>query len=123
MKITNLLLWVKDIKLSLQFYKKLGFDILRSDESHAVITLGGFEIMLVNARGEEFFAHDADAGAKGKGVYIYIEANDVDEIYASLLKKDIKPTTKPNNWHWGNREFIAKDPDGYKLCFWQKISW
>lgn len=27
----------------------------------------------------------------------------------------------PRDWPWGNREFVLKDPDGYKLVFWHEL--
>lgn len=122
MKITQLLLWTQENKLSEKFYKKLGFGVLSSDDDVSVVSLQDFHITLVNMRDEELFTNDSLAGEKGKGMYIYIAVDDVDTMYGQLIRKGIQPATKPKDWHWGNREFIVKDPDGYKLCFWQKIT-
>jgi uncharacterized glyoxalase superfamily protein PhnB len=122
MKITNLLFWVQENKLSERFYKKLGFDIIRSEEDISTVQLNGFEIWLVNMRDEARFTGDALAAEKGKGMYVYIRVDNIDSSYDKLVKDGIKPATEPKAWPWGNREFIVKDPDGYKLCFWQKIS-
>jgi uncharacterized glyoxalase superfamily protein PhnB len=121
MKITNLTLWVQENKLSEKFYKKLGFEVVRSDDAHSVVKLGDFEIMLVNMRDEEPFTKDAIALEKGRGMYIYISVDDVDDTYTKLQKSGVAPYTEPKNWPWDNREFIVKDPGGYKLCFWQKV--
>lgn len=121
MKITNILLWVQENKLSEKFYKKLGFEVERSDDSHTELTLHGFGLVLVNMREEQEFAGDALVGDKGRGMYIYIAVDDVDVMYKDLASKGLAPATQPRDWPWGNREFILKDPDGYKLCFWQAI--
>ena len=121
MKVTNILLWTQENRLSEKFYKKLGFELTRTDDEISVLSLNDFEIWLVNMRDEEKFAGDALAKDKGKGMYIYIQTDDVDDTYHRLIKNGITPATEPKDWHWGNREFIVKDPDGYKLCFWQKI--
>lgn len=121
MKITNLCFWTQENKLAEKFYKKVGFEVVRSDDDMSVVALDGFEIWLVNMRAEAQFAHDALAPAKGSGMYVYIRVDDVDATYKRLTQSGIQPATEPKNWPWGNREFIAKDPDGYKLCFWQKI--
>lgn len=122
MKITQLLLWTQENKLSEKFYKKLGFDVISSDDEVSVVGLQGFQITLVNMRDEELFTNDSLAGEKGKGMYIYIAVDDVDKFHTQLIQKSIQPATTPKDWRWGNREFIVKDPDGYKLCFWQKIT-
>lgn len=121
MKITGILLWTQENKVSEKFYKKLGFNVVRSDDGHSVVSLGGFQIQLVNMRDEELFARDSMSGDRGRGMYIYIHAEDVDAQYEALVKNGIRPHTEPRDWEWGNREFIVKDPDGYKLCFWQKV--
>jgi uncharacterized glyoxalase superfamily protein PhnB len=119
MKITNLLFWVQENQLSAKFYKKLGFEIVTNQDDHSVIRLGGFEITLVNMRDEERFSKDSMAGEKGKGMYVYIKVDDVDAQHQKLVELGFRPDTEPKDWPWGNREFILKDPDSYKLCFWQ----
>ena len=123
MKITNLLFWVRENKLSEKFYKKLGFEVVKSDDSHSVVQLSGFQITLVSMRDEDKFAKDSMAAEKGLGVYVYILVDDVDTKYNELTHLGLKPATQPRDWEWGNREFILKDPDGYKLCFWKEISY
>jgi len=121
MKFTNILLWVQENKISEKFYKKLGFEVLVSTDAYSEIQLGEFSITLVNMRDEDEFNGDSLSGIKGKGMYIYIKVDDVDAEYNRQEKLGLKPATKPRNWEWGNREFILKDPDGYKLCFWNSI--
>jgi len=121
MRITNLLLWVQENKLSEKFYKKLGFEALQSDDKHSLVALGGFKIDLVSMRDEDQFNRDSMSVDKGRGMYIYINVDDVDAKYSELSEKGFRPYSEPKDWPWGNREFILKDPDGYKLCFWQKI--
>lgn len=121
MKITNLLFWVQENGLSTKFYKKLGFDVVRSADDHSVVALNGFEITLVNMRDEDKFAKDSMSGDKGRGVYVYIKVDDVDAKYKELNELGLAPATEPKDWEWGNREFILKDPDGYKLCLWQPL--
>lgn len=118
MKITGLLFWVQENELSEKFYKKLGFSVVRSQEDHSVVALNGIEITLLTMRDEEMFNKDSMAAEKGRGMYVYIKVDDVDTKHDSLLAIGIKPATEPKDWPWGNREFILKDPDGYKLCFW-----
>src|SRR3990167_3886499 len=120
MRITNLLFWVQENKVSEKFYKKLGFEVDRSDDHHSVVRLGDFEITLINMRDEDLFSKDSMASERGRGMYVYIRVDNVDNEYERQLKLGFKPATKPKDWEWGNREFILKDPDGYKLCFWHE---
>ena len=122
MKITNLLFWVQENKVSEKFYKKLGFEVVRSDDRHSVVKLGDFEITLINMRDEDLFSKDSMASERGRGMYVYIRVDNVDNEYERQLKLGFEPATKPKDWEWGNREFILKDPDGYKLCFWHEVN-
>lgn len=121
MKVTNILLWVHENKLAEKFYKKLGFEIVASDDEHSRVRLGDFEVVLITMRDESEFVADAMVSNRGKGVYIYIKVDDVDGKYTELIDRGFEPATKPRDWQWGNREFILKDSDGYKLCFWQPL--
>jgi uncharacterized glyoxalase superfamily protein PhnB len=121
MKITNLVVWVQDNTLSVKFYKKLGFEVMQSDERNSTVRLGDFELMLVSMRDEDEFNRDSLTGDKGRGMYVYIQTDNVDKTYVDIQKQGIVPHSEPRDWDWGNREFIVKDPDGYKLCFYQKL--
>jgi len=121
MKITGLVLWTQDNTLSVKFYKKLGFNVESSDNRDSVVTFGTFKIYLVSMRDEEEFNRDSLSSDKGRGMYVYIEVDSVDALHKQLVEKGITPRTKPRDWEWGHREFVVKDPDGYKLCFWQKM--
>lgn len=122
MEITGLVLWTQDNTLSVKFYKKLGFEVVESNDRHTIVQLGAVKLYLVSMRDEDEFNTDSLAANKGKGMYLYIHVDDVDALHAALIEKGITPRSEPRNWDWGNREFVVKDPDGYKLCFWQKIS-
>lgn len=121
MKFTNLLFWVQENKLSEKFYKKLGFEVIKSDDEHSIVVLGDLQITLVNMRDEDPFTNDAMSGDKGRGMYVYIAVDDVDAEYERQAGLSLRAHSKPKNWDWGNREFVLKDPDGYKLVFFQKI--
>src|SRR5690349_16659867 len=112
MKITNLVLWVQENKLAEKFYKKLGFEVVQSDDNHSLVALDGFMLDLVSMRDQEPFTRDSMSGNKGRGVYIYIRVDSVDDKHKELLAQGFAPATAPKNWPWGNREFILKDPDG-----------
>jgi len=122
MNTISLLLWVQESDISRKFYKKLGFDVVVADDDHSIVKLDNLEITLVNMRDEPGFAKDSLGADKGRGVYLYIRVGNVDDKYQSLQNAGFVPYTHPRNWPWGNREFILKDPDGYKICFWSPIN-
>lgn len=117
MKITSLVLWVADATLSYKFYKKLGFEVGELTDRHAIVSCGGFEIQLITMRNEDEFNKDSLSSDKGRGMYVYVDVENVDVKYAELVKLGIVPSSEPRDWEWGTREFVVKDPDGYKMCF------
>lgn len=48
----------------------------------------------------------------GKGVYLTIEVDKVDEWYEKLKAKKIKIEIEIRNEPWGDRHFAIKDPNG-----------
>ena len=121
---THLLFWVRDNKLSEKFYKKIGFVIEKSDDQMSVVKLGDLMIELITMRDEEEFGRDSMNPTNwGVGVYFYLRSDDVDAEYEKLCKLKLNVATKPRDWPWGRREFILKDPDGYKFCIWQPSRW
>jgi uncharacterized glyoxalase superfamily protein PhnB len=119
MKVTGMVLWVQDNTLSVRLYKKLGFEVVASNERNSAIRLSNFEITLVSMRDEDEFNRDSLSGDKGRGAYLYIRVDDVDNKYNELQGTGVECRSEPRDWAWGNREFVVKDPDGYKIVFWQ----
>jgi catechol 2,3-dioxygenase-like lactoylglutathione lyase family enzyme len=48
----------------------------------------------------------------GQGIYLTIEVDDVDKVYASLKKKGIPIALDIRNEPWGDRHFAIQDPNG-----------
>lgn len=126
LKALNLIsLYAKDPEVALSFYKTLGFEVVSNDGSIAEVKLGEMRVQFVaqeSAKGQhESFQKDAFGEPKGTGVYLYLEVGDIDGYYDQMKQNGIKPSTEPKNWPWGQREFVVRDPDRYKLVFYQKL--
>ncbi len=122
--VSGFTVYVQDLNKTSKFYSDLGF--LKSDEDdglHASFRLNWFTIDFVAAKKEtkEEFKTDSEAKEKGKGVYFDISVDDVDAVYKEVLELGYEPSSAPRDWPWGDREFVLKDPDGYKLVFMQKL--
>lgn len=48
----------------------------------------------------------------GKGVYLTIEVDNVDEVYKTLKEKGIQMEIEIRDEVWGDRHFAIKDPNG-----------
>jgi catechol 2,3-dioxygenase-like lactoylglutathione lyase family enzyme len=120
-KLDSLLLFVVDPHATAEFYKKLGFEISRESDKMVVATIGDFEIHAHNEK-EVDIRNETELKPRGAGVYIYVSVEDIDAFHASLLDKGLIPSSAPRDWPWGNREFVIKDPDGYKLVLYEPIA-
>ena len=120
--VAALTLYVSDPLASVDFYEALGFIVSKRSEKHSTIRLNWFKIDLIGIASEEKeeFQEDATAEPKGSGIYIDCSVANVDEFYEGVVAKGMKPSSEPRDWSWGNREFVLRDPDGYKLVFFQK---
>lgn len=48
----------------------------------------------------------------GKGVYLTIEVDNVDEVYKKIKDNGIKMEVEIRDEEWGDRHFAIKDPNG-----------
>lgn len=126
LKALNLIgLYVKDVETSISFYKELGFEVISNDGVVGEIKLGTMKLDLIaqdtaKEQGESF-QKEAFGEPKGTGVYIYVEIDNIDDYFKQLKEAGITPSTEPRDWPWGQREFVVRDPDRYKLVIYQKI--
>jgi catechol 2,3-dioxygenase-like lactoylglutathione lyase family enzyme len=121
--IDSIMLYVSDVKKSAAFYETLGFAIKEVTKLYAAVTLGHFELHFhdKNAVPGPYFRKESLAEPKGAGLYVYIAVNKIDAYYRTLLDKGVITSTEPRDWPWGNREFVVRDLDKYKLVFYEKI--
>ncbi len=117
--VSGLVLYVKDLGKTADFYKTLGFRFGESEADHTTAYLNWFSIIFV-AGDQAALPKEAKADNKGAGIFINIKVEDVDEFYKATTAKGLKPVSPPRDHPWGNREFMLRDPDGYKLVFFQK---
>lgn len=113
------LFYANDIKATAKFYEQLGFTIEKGEDT-VKIKMNGFRLAFTNER-TTLIQNESGMEPKGLGVFTYIEVDDVDAYAEHLKKKGVRASTKPRDWPWGKREFVVKDPDGYKLVFYSPI--
>ncbi len=115
--ISSLLFFAKDLKVTFDFYKTLGFDV-QKETGLVFFYVNWFRVDFIDKEHSKFKSgFDKEMG---NGIFVYVKVDDVDEFYKFVVKKGIKPSGGPTDWPWGNREFVVKDPDGYKLVFFNK---
>lgn len=121
--VSGIICLVNDLEKTTKFYEALGFDFKRTEPGvFAVAYLNWFwiEFLLIEKVMTKDFKEDIKASPKGAGQYTHISVDDVDEFYQGVLRKGFAPSSEPQDFPWGRREFVLSDPDGYKLVFFSK---
>lgn len=124
--ISGILCFASDLNKTAEFYESLGFEFKKRTQESAAAYLNWFWIEFVaqDKAEKSVFQKEIDidhANYNGAGLFVHISVENVDEFYKAALAKGLKPSSKPKNFPWGRREFVLRDPDGYKLVFFQKI--
>ena len=110
MNLNQVLLTVKDIKLSIEFYQKLGFNLIVETENYA-----RFECLEGDAT---FSLCLGDPESKSNSV-VYFEHEDLDALVESLKRKGIEFVQEPTDKDYLWREAMLNDPSGNEL----KLYW
>ncbi len=113
------LFYARNLEETLGFYKKLGFNA-RMAEDGVRVELGDFKFVFIDEN-KTPIKNESGLQPKGLGIFTYVEVDDVDKYFAEIKKNGVEPRTEPKTWPWGKREFVVKDPDGYKLVFYTKV--
>ena len=121
--VSGMVCYVEDPLKTADFYEALGFQFKKRKPDHVIVNLNWYwiDFLKISAEEKTEFIEEARARNKGAGIYIYISVDDVDKFYQQLLDQGLKPSTEPRDWPWGNREFVIRDPDGYKLIIFKRI--
>ncbi|MDB5169151.1 MAG: Glyoxalase/bleomycin resistance protein/dioxygenase [Candidatus Saccharibacteria bacterium] len=120
--ISGFVLYVKDLDKTADFYGELGFRFGKRTNTSMTSYVNWFSVdfVAVDQEVKPGFVEEANAEPKGTGMFINIAVENVDDFYTELVGKGFKPSTEPTTQPWGRREFIQRDPDGYKLVFFTK---
>ena len=97
-----------------EFYTSiLGFTVKFENEWFVLLQCPGGEDMISFLQpGHPSQQPVFQAAFPGKGVYLTIEVEDVDEVYEKIKKKRIPIEVELRNETWGDRHFAIVDPNG-----------
>jgi hypothetical protein len=56
----------------------------------------------------------------GAGLLVHVKVDDIEDFHRGVLSKGMKPASEIREPSRGRREFMLRDPDGYKLVFFEK---
>lgn len=116
----------KDVPVSVQFFRSLGFVLLFQDNptepKYAIVRRDGIELHIQWA-GLDQWSHPIDRPA------YRFTVSDVDEIYREFLAAGVisteagrgSPWAAPADTPWGTREFHLRDPGQNSLQFYRPL--
>jgi predicted enzyme related to lactoylglutathione lyase len=112
---------VADLEKTADFYGKIGFRRGKEQPGRITFYVNWFFVTFV-AQDQVGDAEPKDEAGpqKGAGLLVYLKVDDLDEFYEGVVKSGMKPAGKPQKGSQGGREFMLRDPDGYKLVFFEK---
>lgn len=109
MRLRNVIFYVKDIKKSKDFYKKLGFKIVRD--------FGKFISYDTGVEDLYFSIMESDSQEKSPGKQVCaFWADDIEAFYQKIDDLKIKIATELHEATFG-KTFAIRDPDGNKIEF------
>lgn len=108
--ISAVTLAVADMARSVDFYRdKVGLEIIYGGSSASFTSFrvgyGYLNLIL-----------DSQVARAWWGRLIF-HVDDVDALYAQLIKAGLSPSTEPADASWGERYFHINDPDSHELSF------
>ena len=116
---------VRDMAGALAFYtERLGFAVERggSADSNCAISRGDARLMLEVAGdlyGERYNQAIRDRLGSVSAAALYIEAPDLDALYARVMETGVDVVDPLAERPWGQAEFTVADPEGQWLTFWR----
>ncbi len=103
---------VQDMARSVDFYRKLGLELLYGGEHSSFTTFRASE-GYINLR-----LISSQVGSRLSRVILLVE--EVDSLYSKLKERGLEPES-PRDGDPGERFFYLKDPDGHELSFVQLL--
>lgn len=115
-------LFVPDVDAAINFYgESLGFTLQRREpakgerSSFAIVRLGGAMVMFMH---EALYAGPrSELTYRGAGLDIRIMVDDVDSMYARVRSAGLSILHDIGDREYGLRDFITRDPNGFRLRF------
>jgi catechol 2,3-dioxygenase-like lactoylglutathione lyase family enzyme len=120
--ISGVACYVKDLARTAEFYEAIGFRRGKVEPDRMTFYVNWFFVTFVAQDREENaeLRKEAELPTKGAGLLVYVKVDDLDDFHKAVLSNGMKPDGEPQVRPSGNREFVLRDPDGYRLAFFEK---
>jgi catechol 2,3-dioxygenase-like lactoylglutathione lyase family enzyme len=113
---------VKDLSKTADFYEAIGFRRGKEEPDRVTFYVNWFFVTFIaqDQADDAELRKEAELANKGAGLFLYIKVDDIEDFHNGVVSAGMSPDGDPEVRPSGNREFVLRDPDGYKLAFFQK---
>jgi catechol 2,3-dioxygenase-like lactoylglutathione lyase family enzyme len=120
--ISGITCYVEDLSRTAEFYEATGFRRGKEEPDRVTFYVNWFFVTFVAQEREDDpeARREAELPNKGSGLYIHVKVDDLDAYHDAVVSKGLRPAGEPRARHGGGRELVLRDPDGYKLVFFEK---
>ncbi len=102
---------MSNLKETIAFYENiLGLRKTAEWPNYVTFDVGGFDLAF-----EPGGKKEAKIGHREGMPDVFMEVDDVDEVYRKLKAKGVKFATEPKDQYWGGRTAVFLDPDEYRF--------
>lgn len=127
MKLNAVAVSAKVIRKSVEFYKILGFKFneFKDDEQHveAIPQENGVRLMIDSLQMlKDILGEIPTHGNHSSFALEFDTPEELNEVAAQLIKAGFPLEKEPWDAFWGQRYAVAKDPDGYMIDLYARIS-
>ena len=116
--ISGITCYVSHLARTAQFYETIGFRPGEQEADRLTFYVNWFFVTFVAQDGHS--GKEDDLTNKGAGLFTYVKVDDVDAYHKAVVSKGLSPESEPQARNDGRREFVLRDPDGYRLVFFEK---
>lgn len=109
---------VADVRATTAWYEAIGFTVLETYAdgadgwSFSILSAGATRLMLNQGGGP--------SAERRREVDLYVDVEEVDAWFAAL-KDEVEVVASLHDTHYGMREFIIRDPNGFWITFGQNL--
>jgi catechol 2,3-dioxygenase-like lactoylglutathione lyase family enzyme len=120
--IAGITCYVKDLSKTAEFYEALGFRRGKEEPDRATFYVNWFFVTFIaqDREDDSELPKEAELPNRGSGLFLYVKVDHIEDFHKAVISEGMKPDGEPEVRSSGNREFVLRDPDGYKLALFQK---
>ena len=120
--ISGITCYVEDLSRTAEFYEAIGFRRGKEEPDRVTFYVNWFFVTFIAQDREDDAERrkEAEPPNKESGLFLYVKVDDVADFHEAAVSAGMKPDGEPEVRPSGNREFVLRDPDGYRLAFFQK---